>query len=145
MTTVRFKLIISVYLLLIKDRKVLLLRRYNTGYEDGHYGLPSGHLEENESVTNALSREVKEEIGIKLNLKNIQLVHVMHRKEEDIRVDLFFTTKKYQGEPKNAEPKKCDDLRWAPLKNLPQNTIPYIAKAIKNYSQNILYSETGWE
>jgi 8-oxo-dGTP diphosphatase len=29
---------VAAYLLLLKDGKVLLLRRHNTGYEDGNYG-----------------------------------------------------------------------------------------------------------
>ena len=140
----RFKLITAVYLLLIRSNKILLQRRYNTGYEDGNYGLPAGHVEDNESMTTALCREVREEIDIKLNPKDLELVHIMHRKEEDIRVDLFFTTKRYQKKPINAEPQKCDDLQWFPLKKLPKNTIPYIVIAINNYSKNILFSERGW-
>lgn len=141
----RFKLITSVYLFLIKDNKILLLRRYNTGYEDGNYGLPAGHVEDNESISTALCREIKEEIDIKLNPKNIQLVHVMHRQEKDIRIDLFFTTKNYQGKPINKEPEKCDDMQWFPLDNLPKNTIPYIRQAINKSSENIIYSEIGWK
>ena len=122
----------------------MLLRRYNTGYEDGNYGLPSGHLENNESATQALCREVKEEIDIKLKLQDLKFIHVMHRKESDNRIDLFFITKSYQGMPKNNEPDKCDDINWFPINNLPCNTIPYIKKAIKNYFKNVLYSERGW-
>jgi len=140
----RFKLITSVYLLLIKNKRILLSRRYNTGYEDGNYSLPAGHLDDNESVTNALLREVKEEIDITLNPKHIKLVHIMHRKENDIRVDLFFTAKSYQGKITNTEPEKCDDLQWFPLNQLPKNTVPYIKIALKNHLKNQLYSEVGW-
>ena len=45
----RFKLICSSYLLLIKDNKILLGLRQNTGYMDGFYHLPAGHKEEGES------------------------------------------------------------------------------------------------
>ena len=141
----RFKLIVSVYLFLIKKDKILLLRRYNTGYEDGNYSLPAGHLDNNETITNALCREVKEEIGVKVKPESTKLVHIMHRKENDIRVDFFYTTKKYEGKPTNTEPEKCDDLRWSSLKNLPKNTVPYISFAIKNYLNNVLYSEIGWQ
>lgn len=138
-------MIVSVYLFLIKKNKILLLRRYNTGYEDGNYSLPAGHLNNNETITNALCREVKEEIGVKVKPMDIKLVHIMHRKENDIRVDLFYTTEKYEGKPTNTEPEKCDDLRWASLKYLPKNTVPYISFAIKNYLNNVLYSEIGWK
>jgi len=32
----RFKLVSAVHIFLIRDGKVLLLRRFNTGYEDGN-------------------------------------------------------------------------------------------------------------
>ena len=46
----RFKLIPSVYIILVKDGKTLLLRRQNTGYEDGNYGLVAGHADGDESA-----------------------------------------------------------------------------------------------
>ena len=40
-----FKLIPEAHLLLLKDEQVLLLRRENTGYEDGNYSVVAGHIE----------------------------------------------------------------------------------------------------
>ncbi len=140
----RFNMIASVYGFFIKGNKILLLRRFNTGYEDGNYGLPAGHVEDNESITSATCREIKEEVGVSLNPRNIVLVHVMHIKEKDIRVDFFFLINKWKAEPKNTEPEKCDDLRWFPLDKLPPNTIPYIRMAIQNYKSKKYYSEVGW-
>ena len=36
---IRFQMPVAVHLLLVKDNKVLLLRRFNTGYEDGTIAL----------------------------------------------------------------------------------------------------------
>jgi len=141
----RFKIIPSVYLILIKDNKILLSRRYNTGFCDGEYSFPAGHLEGNETFREALIREIEEEIGVKLNLKDIMLVHVMNRKvPKEERVDFFFTTKRWKGEPKIMEPHKCDDLGWFSLSNLPDNVIPYIRQAINCVLDNKFYSEFGW-
>lgn len=141
----RFKMIASSYLLLIRDGKILLSRRFNTGYEDGNYSLPAGHIEDNESLTAGGAREIFEEIGMRVKPKDLELVHVMHRKENDIRMDFFFTAKTDIQMPVNKEPNKCDDLRWFPLTKLPANTIPYIRHAIECYQKNIFYSEFGWE
>jgi ADP-ribose pyrophosphatase YjhB (NUDIX family) len=140
----RFKMIASGYLMLIRDGKILLSRRFQTGYEDGKYSLPAGHIEEGETLTAGTCREIREEIGITLKPSDLQLVHVMHRKQNDIRMDFFFTTDKKGLVPKNMEPHRSDDLSWFPLNKLPTNTIPYIRAAIENYRKNIFYSEFGW-
>lgn len=56
----RFKLIPAVYLLLRSKGKILLLRRSNTGYQDGMYSLIAGHLDGDELGTEGLIREAKE-------------------------------------------------------------------------------------
>ena len=140
----RFKLIASVYLLFVKDGKILLLRRANTGYEDGNYGLVAGHLDANESLTHAAIREAKEESGVDLESRNLAVKTTMHRRQDDERVDFFFEVRDWTGEPVNAEPEKCDDLSWFPLDQLPTNTIPYIKQAIDYYKKGIFYSEFGW-
>jgi len=55
----RFKIIPASYLILIKNNKILLLRRFNTGFMDGKYGLVAGHLNGNESFTKTIIREAK--------------------------------------------------------------------------------------
>lgn len=145
----RFKMIASSYFILVVDGKILLSRRFNTGYKDGSYSLPAGHIEDGESLTQGAAREIFEEIGLKIVPQVFKLVHVMHRKETDIRMDFFFTPHQNKfgaGQaPINREPEKCDDLRWFSLKRLPENTIPYIRYAIECYQKKIFYSEFGWE
>ena len=144
MTLVRFKMIASAYLILVKDGKLLMLRRYKTGYEDGKYSLPAGHVEDGETLAQNLCREANEEVGLTIDPKDATLVHTMHRKEEDIRMDFFFTVSRYEGEPKNCEPDKCDQLAWFPLDKLPGNTIGYIRAAVEAYRKKQIYSERGW-
>lgn len=143
----RFKLIPAAYLFLIKDNKILLQRRKNTGFEDGNYGLVSGHLDGDETVKQALIRETKEEIGIDLKIYDLKVVHVMHRMgpgRNNERIDFFIITKGWKGEIKNMEPDKCDDLRWFEINNLSENTIDFIKQAIECMQKDIFYSEFGW-
>lgn len=140
----RFKMIASGYGMFIRDDKILLLRRCNTGYMDGYYGLPAGHIEDNEPVTQGTLRELLEETGVELSPTDIQLAHVMHRKSNDIRMDFFFNVTHWEVEPVNTEPDKCDDMQWFPLDALPENTIPYITSAIENSQKSIFFSEFGW-
>ena len=85
------------YLILKKKGKVLLQRRFNTGYMDGKYSLPAGHVDKGETFIQCVIREAKEEIGINLKLKDIKIAHLMHRfsgarwGDLGYRIDVFFT------------------------------------------------------
>lgn len=141
----RFKLIPTSHLILVKDNKILLLRRFNTGYEDGNYSVVAGHLDGNETFMQAMVRETKEEADINLKSEDLQVVHVMHRREPTHeRVDFFIKANNWKGEPKIMEPNKCDELRWFELDNLPNNIIPYVKQAIDCFKNKIPYSEQGW-
>ena len=65
-------------------------------------------------------------------------------KTNDERLDFFFICKNWNGEVKNMEPHKCDNLDWFNINELPDNIIPYIRDAILNYTRNIIDSEEGW-
>ena len=138
----RHKIIPASYLALIKNNKILLQRRFNTGYEDGKYSLVAGHVDKGETFTEAIIREVKEEAGITLQAEDLSVVHVMNRNiESDERIDIFFTAKKWTGNIENKEPNKCDDLSWFDLDDMPDNVIPYIKEAINCLKKKITYSE----
>jgi len=144
----RHRIIPAAYVILRRGDGILMQRRLNTGYEDGNYGLVSGHVEQGESYQGAVMREAKEEAGITVKPEDLRFVYLMHRKdkgEDNERVDVFFLVEKWEGEVKNVEPDKCSDLSWFSVSNLPANTIPYIRTAIQNVEQGTFYSEYGWE
>lgn len=134
----------TVHLLLLEHNRILLLRRFQTGYADGQYSLPAGHLEGGETVIAAAVREAREEIGVELDPAELSFSSVMHRREGDERVDFFVHARSWSGRPINAEPDKCDELRWADLEALPENTVPYVRKAIRNHLQGVNFDEFGW-
>lgn len=141
----RFKLVVAVHLILIKNGKILLLRRYNTGYEDGNYSFVAGHMDGNESVIQAMKREALEEAGIQIKEEDLQIAHVMHRKTpERESIDYFLTCQKYTGQVQIMEKDKCDELSFYDLNHLPNNMIPYIKQALEHYSNHIPFSLYGW-
>ncbi len=136
----------AVYLVLIRNGKVLMLQRKNTGYMDGWYSFVAGHVEKGESFTDGIIREAMEEAGITLQKGKISPSHVMHRNSDDsVRVDVFFSPSEWEGSPRNREPGKCSDLSWFPLEDLPEKTIPYIRIALEKILSGCPYSEYGWE
>jgi 8-oxo-dGTP diphosphatase len=83
----RHTLVGDVHLVLVnRADRVLFGQRQNTGYEDGAWHLPSGHLEAGESVVTALIREAKEEIGIVIADHDVEFSHVMHNSSAGGRV-----------------------------------------------------------
>ncbi len=143
----RNKIIPASYLILLQENKVLLGRRCNTGFEDGKYMLPSGHVELDENFTEAIIREAKEEIGIDLKFEDLEFVHVLNRKSSlngENRVDVFFIAKKWSGEVKNMEENKCDDLTWFDMGNLPEETVDYVKIVISKIKERVFYSENNW-
>lgn len=146
MTDERFTLRAAVYLILIKDGKTLLSRRFNTGWMDGKYSLISGHLGGGETVSDSMVREAFEEAGIKVSKKDLVPVKVIHHKEPDTEyMDFFFIAEKWSGEPTIKEPNKCDDLSWFPVDKLPENTLLHVRKVIESYKNNIPFFEFGWD
>ena len=136
---------VAVHIFFLRGEEVLLLRRQNTGYEDGRLSLVAGHVEPGETVTRAALREIREEVGLALRPERLQVVGVMHRKSDDERVDFFLACRLADEEPANREPGKCSELLWVSLADLPPDTIPYVRAALENYRRGVWFEEFGWE
>ena len=132
--------------ILQKNNKLLFLLRKNTPFFSNHYGLIGGRVEDNESVTNALIREIYEEIGIIITKEDTHFAHCLSFKNEQDKAILaiVFKINNWTGEITNKEPEKCAELTWFAPDNLPQNIIPRHKHIIKMIEQGILYSESGW-
>ena len=145
MSSERFLVRSAVYLILLKENKILLSKRFNTGWMDGHYSLIAGHLDGNEPVSTAMIREAKEEAGIVVKKEDLLPATVIHRYYPGQEyIDFFFVAKKWSGEPKIMEADKCDDMSWFDLNKLPKNLLPHIKEAIENYKKRVPFFESGW-
>ncbi len=132
---------VTVHLFFFRKNQILLLRRFNTGFRDGEYSIPAGHLDGGEPVLQAAIREGQEEVGVDIEETDMTFSSVMHRIEDDERVDFFVQVHKWQGEPFNAEPDKCDDVRWVDINSLPANIIPYVKQALENHLNGVPFAE----
>lgn len=146
----RYKIIPEVFLFLIQDGEILLSRRFQTGYEDGNYGLPAGHGEYGETMREGTAREAEEEIDITINPSDLEFAITQHRWCPDpanhhARVGFYFIPKTFVGSPRNAEPHKCDDLQFFPLTALPDNMVPHVRAVIDAYVRGEKYNEFNWE
>jgi ADP-ribose pyrophosphatase YjhB (NUDIX family) len=143
----RFKAYLAAYLFLRDGDKLLMLRRANTGYMDGQYGVIQGHLEGGETAQECIAREAKEEAGIEVDLADVKIVHVQHSpaaNKPGEYICIFAEATVWKGEPYNAEPEKCDDVAWFALNELPGNTIPELRRVLDMVKEGVVYSNEGW-
>jgi 8-oxo-dGTP diphosphatase len=128
------KVVPSVFTIVGRNKKVLLLRRANTGWLDGWYDLPAGHLEDQEKLKAGAARELKEETGIIVAVKDLRLAHVYqnHHRPENPHYGFIFQASKWRGKPKIVEPDKCADMGFFALDKLPPKLTPYVREALEN-------------
>ncbi|MFE3795758.1 NUDIX hydrolase [Nocardia tengchongensis] len=140
----RHKVTGDVHLLLRRDGQVLFGQRQHTGYEDGAWHLPSGHLEEDESVIAALIREADEEVGVSIKPEDVQFAHIMHNSSSGGRMAFFFLVDQCEHDPVNREPDKCIELEWFSLSAPPDRLIDYCRTALEHIEAGEQFSVYGW-
>lgn len=101
---------------IIRNEKgdILFSQRKNTGFMDSKYQLPAGHMDGNESMKTAMARELKEEINIDVQEKDMKVVHISHRISLGGReyFDVYLEVLDYTGTPRINEPEKCSALDY---------------------------------
>jgi ADP-ribose pyrophosphatase YjhB (NUDIX family) len=133
--------------LLKRDDQLLFVLREHTGFMDGTYSLPAGHVERGESFSQAAARETLEEVGVRVRATDLKQVFTMHRfqSDEDVRVDVFFEASKWQGELSNAEPERHSKIQWMDIGNLSDDVMDYQLHALKQILAGNTYAERGWK
>ena len=140
----RVKFNASVSFILQQDNKFLLFYRTDGYFKDGWWVLPAGHIESDETATQAVVREAKEELGIDVDIKNIEFAHIVHNLVgENKRMDFYFIVKDFKGTIQNLEPSKCSEMLFFDKDNLPpiKKIAPTTLQALQNIWNNKPYSE----
>jgi len=107
---------------------VLLVKRTSDSRNSpGLWCRPGGAVEQGESPEEACIREVKEEIGI-----DIEVLEQLDKCRHDEWLAIGFLCRIKSGTPKNLEPHKHDEVKWWPLDNLPE-LAEYTKTGIEEY------------
>ena len=131
----RFVVVPAAYVLLLRGEgpgtEVLLQLRQGVDFMDGHWASgAAGHVERGETAYDAARREAREELGI----GGLELEHVTSMQRTaggepiDERIDFFFTSRTWTGEPRVTEPEKSGGIRWVrldDLDSLPGPVVPH--------------------
>ena len=110
----------AVFLFFTKGKKVLLQKRMNTGFMDGYYDATvSGHIEANESITQAALRETREEIGLEIPSSALNFYTTLHTHFDEHDYFYFYFQVDIEKLPHfdihNGEPEKIEEFKWFSL------------------------------
>lgn len=116
---------VGVCAIIENDKGEILLEKR---HDNGMYCLPGGAIELNETVSDALKREIYEETGITLNDPKLLMIlsgekEIFYYPNGDIThyVDLIFYDKINSGEYINPHDKESDSIGFYPLDSLPED------------------------
>jgi 8-oxo-dGTP diphosphatase len=102
--------------LILRGRQVLICQRRADQPMALKWEFPGGKVEAGESLTEALRRELNEELGIEATIGE-SVARIRHNYKNGGAVDLaFFAVRAYEGELENRIFK---EVRWAELRDLP--------------------------
>ncbi len=132
--------------ILERDGKIFMIKRRNTGWQDGSYDLIAGHLEMGEKLTDTAIREAHEEAGITISKEDLELVHVISLKRSDgDGVYGYFRARRWEGEPHAAEPEKSDGFKWLSRDDMKQEQILEIVRdVLEHIEKGKIYSEGNY-
>jgi ADP-ribose pyrophosphatase YjhB (NUDIX family) len=115
---------------------ILLQRRTDTGF----WGLPGGSVELDETVLEALQREVAEETSLIITDAEPMGVYCGPNQKFDYpngdKIQCFaiaFIVKKWEGRPR-ADQVEGSETRFFPMSQLPENLVPIHRQTIKDYA-----------
>ena len=109
-----------------KGNQVLLGRRF------GKWCFPGGHLKFGESFEECAKREIKEEVGIKINnIRFSKVTNDIMKKEGKHYISIFMKADYVSGKPKILEPDKCDKWKWFSWNKLPKNLFVPVVNYLK--------------
>lgn len=95
--------------------RLLIARRPDGGHVGGFWEFPGGKLHPGESPSEALVRELAEEIGVRVEAATPFMAYRHDYPERSVELHVFLV-ERYTGEPRGVE---GQPLRWVSVADLP--------------------------
>ncbi len=115
-----------------KNETILLKRTSKTRNGAGFWAKPGGGVEFGEKIEDAVRREVKEELGVDVEIiKFLGFSEGILKSENQHWVSFNYLAKIIGGEIRNMEPEKHEEIKWFGLDNLPEKVMANTMDAIR--------------
>ena len=84
----------------------------------GFYEFPGGKVKKNEFLTQALKRELKEELSVKINVNKLIFLYSYQVRRRGTMIDLnFFSSDSWQGKIEALENQKVKWIKFSEINN----------------------------
>ena len=119
---------VGVGLIIIKNGAHVLLGKRVGAHGEGEYAGVGGHMENGESINDTAVRELKEEIGDEIKIKNLRLLCTSNIRKYSPKhyVDFGMAADWVSGEAKIMEPDKIEGWGWYPINDLPEPVFEFV-------------------
>ena len=117
---------------LIREGQILLVHRSpNRPVYPGVWGLAGGHMEAGETELAALTRELDEELGVRITPGSAMHLCRLRvgRGDESVHFSAWLV-EEWEGAPTNAAPEEHDEIRWFRPEELPPLTHEPVRAAV---------------
>lgn len=111
---------------IVQQQQVLISLRKPEQHLGGFWEFPGGKVETDESVVDALGREIFEELGLQIQHAE-PLVEINHDyPDKSVCLDVWWV-EKFNGEPVGKEQQQ---IKWCPITELAEQVFPEANKPI---------------
>lgn len=126
------KVHVAVGLVFNSTKQVLIAKRPDTVHQGGLWEFPGGKVETNETVKQALARELLEELGIRIQSADA-VMQISHQyNDKHVLLDVW-SVDDFDGEPSGVE---GQPVKWISLSELSQYQFPKANAEIVSWLQN---------
>ncbi|MGI0481940.1 8-oxo-dGTP diphosphatase MutT [Geminocystis sp. CENA526] len=125
---------IGVAVIVSEEGQILIDRRLPTGLMANLWEFPGGKIEQGETPQDCIKREIKEELGITIEVDRA-LTEITHNYSEFIVTLYVYVCRIIEGEP---QPLECSEVRWVTSSELNNFEFPQANQEIIDLLQKNL-------
>jgi 8-oxo-dGTP diphosphatase len=135
---------VGIGILIIRSSTILLGKRLSS-HGVGEYGGPGGHLEGMESFEACVLRELEEEAGDEIKIKNLGFLCVTNLTKYPPKhyVDIGMLAEWESGEPIVKERNKLESWNWFDINKLPSPLFGCVENYIEAYKTGKTYFQSA--